>query len=151
MYHVPMVHPIFKMYARQREVHESECRVQGLGLGSRIRCFCQILRYFSIFNRVGRFVPLQLFYLGTNDQYVPFLDICGPILAVLWLFLPSLEIFECIFNHSNQVGRWLYNSYTTCTQVQQVAILYLYWVLLVHFSLFYGCFANIQFTRCVAQ
>ena len=41
---------------------------------------------------LGRFVALQLFYLGTNDQYVPFLDIFGPILATLWLFLTSFEI-----------------------------------------------------------
>ena len=40
---------------------------------------------------LGWFVALQLFYLGTNDQYVPFLDICGPILAVLWLFFAKFR------------------------------------------------------------
>ena len=34
---------------------------------------------------LGICIALQLFHLGTNDQYVPTLGTFGPILAILWL------------------------------------------------------------------
>ena len=42
---------------------------------------------------LGICIALQLFHLGTNDQYVPTLGTFGPVLAILWLFLSSFETF----------------------------------------------------------
>ena len=102
--------------------------LQGLGLGPRIRYF---LPNFEVFQYIQPcWVDLQLYnsfnWVQKTNRYLS-----GIFLAQFWLFYDFFCQVLRYFSVSltiltvKQAGRWLYNSCTTCTQVQ-VAILYLY-------------------------